>query len=113
VHGIHGWPLMCKARQRGGRRVARSEVMCVYQCGDDSMPPPPPGGGGSVVYVCMYVKIRRHQHTRVHAYTGPRRHTKAPACHIVCVWCNDQLYFFSVCGAMISYFLPRHLTSRN
>ena len=23
--------------------------------------------------VCMYVKIRRHQHTRVHAHTGPRR----------------------------------------
>jgi len=23
-------------------------------------------------YVCMYVKIRRHQHTRVHAHTGPR-----------------------------------------
>jgi len=32
-------------------------------------------------YVCMYVKIRRHQHTRVHAHTGPRRHTRAPACH--------------------------------
>jgi len=29
----------------------------------------------------MYVKIRRHQHTRVHAHTGPRRHTRAPACH--------------------------------
>jgi len=27
----------------------------------------------------MYVKIRRHQHTRVHAHTGPRRHTRAPA----------------------------------
>ena len=27
------------------------------------------------MYVCMYVKIRRHQHTRVHAHTGPRRHT--------------------------------------
>jgi len=26
-------------------------------------------------YVCTYVKIRRHQHTRVHAHTGPRRHT--------------------------------------
>ena len=22
------------------------------------------------MYVCMYVKIRRHQHTRVHAHTG-------------------------------------------
>ena len=34
------------------------------------------------MYVCMYVKIRRHQHTRVHAHTaGPRRHTRAPACH--------------------------------
>jgi len=51
-------------------------------------------------YVCTYVKIRRHQHTRVHARTGPRvnpvracthtrvhartgprRHTRAPACH--------------------------------
>jgi len=32
-------------------------------------------------YVCMYVKIRRHQHTRVHAHTGPRRHARAPACH--------------------------------
>ena len=32
-------------------------------------------------YVCMYVKIRRHQHTRVHAHTGPRRHTRAPVCH--------------------------------
>jgi len=31
--------------------------------------------------LCMYVKIRRHQHTRVHAHTGPRRHTRAPACH--------------------------------
>jgi len=29
----------------------------------------------------MSVKIRRHQHTRVHAHTGPRRHTRAPACH--------------------------------
>jgi len=29
----------------------------------------------------MYVKIRRHQHTRVHAHTGPRRQTRAPACH--------------------------------
>jgi len=34
-----------------------------------------------LLYVCMYVKIRRHQHTRVHAHTGPRRHTRAPACH--------------------------------
>ena len=25
----------------------------------------------------MYVKIRRHQHTRVHAHTGPRRHARA------------------------------------
>jgi len=33
------------------------------------------------MYVCMYVKIRRHQHTRVHAHTGPRRHARAPACH--------------------------------
>ena len=32
-------------------------------------------------YVCMYVKIRQHQHTRVHAHTGPRRHARAPACH--------------------------------
>ena len=32
-------------------------------------------------YVCMYVKIRRYQHTRVHAHTGPRRHARAPACH--------------------------------
>ena len=30
--------------------------------------------------ICMYVKIRRHQHTRVHAHTGPRRHARAPAC---------------------------------
>jgi len=30
--------------------------------------------------VCMYVHIRRHQHTRVHARTGPRRHARAPAC---------------------------------
>ena len=29
----------------------------------------------------MYVKIRRHQHTCVHAHTGPRRHARAPACH--------------------------------
>jgi len=28
----------------------------------------------------MYVKIRRHQHTRVHAHTYPRRHARAPAC---------------------------------
>ena len=28
----------------------------------------------------MHVKIRRHQHTRVHAHTGPRRHARAPAC---------------------------------
>jgi len=27
----------------------------------------------------MYVKIRWHQHTRVHAHTGPRRHARAPA----------------------------------
>jgi len=27
----------------------------------------------------MHVKIRRHQHTRVHAHTGPRRHARAPA----------------------------------
>ena len=26
----------------------------------------------SVLYVCAYVKIRRHQHTRVRARTGPR-----------------------------------------
>ena len=39
-------------------------------------------GAPSEIYnVCMYVKIRRHQHTRVHAHTGPRRHAKAPACH--------------------------------
>jgi len=24
----------------------------------------------------MYVKIRRHQHTRAHAHTGPRRHAR-------------------------------------
>jgi len=29
----------------------------------------------------MYVKIWRHQHTRVNAHTGPRRHARAPACH--------------------------------
>jgi len=34
-----------------------------------------------VAGVCMYVKIRQHQHTRVHAHTSPRRHTTAPACH--------------------------------
>jgi len=28
----------------------------------------------------MYVKIRRHQHTRVHAHAGPRRHTRPLAC---------------------------------
>jgi len=27
-----------------------------------------------------YDKIRRHQHTRVHAHTGPRRHARTPAC---------------------------------
>jgi len=32
-----------------------------------------------ICLVCMYVKIRRHQHTRVHAHTGPRRHARAPA----------------------------------
>jgi len=32
------------------------------------------------IKVCMYVQIRRHQHTRVHAHTGPRRHARAPAC---------------------------------
>jgi len=31
------------------------------------------GRGSQSVYVCMYVKIRRHQHARVHAHTGPRR----------------------------------------
>ena len=36
---------------------------------------------GPLLYVCMYVKIRRHQHTRVHAHTGPRHHARAPACH--------------------------------
>jgi len=53
--------------------------------------------GGSILgdtyYICMYVKIRRHQHTRIHAHIGPRRHARAPACrrhhiprraHIVC-----------------------------
>jgi len=30
--------------------------------------------------VCMYVKSRRHLHTRVHARTGPRRHARDPAC---------------------------------
>jgi len=34
----------------------------------------------SLLFKCMYVKIRRHQHTRVHAHTGPRRHARAPAC---------------------------------
>jgi len=34
-----------------------------------------------MIVLCMYVKIRRHQHTRVHAHTGPRRHIRAPACH--------------------------------
>jgi len=29
---------------------------------------------GVCSHVCMYVQIRRHQHTRVHAHTGPRRH---------------------------------------
>jgi len=32
----------------------------------------------------MYVKIRRHQHTRVHAHTGPRRHARAVALSGVC-----------------------------
>jgi len=36
--------------------------------------------GYACMYVCMYVKIRRHQHTRAHAHTGPRRHARAPAC---------------------------------
>jgi len=35
----------------------------------------------NISYVYVYVKIRRHQHTRVHAHTGPRRHTRALACH--------------------------------
>ena len=30
--------------------------------------------------VCMYVNIWRHQHMRVHARTGPRRHARAQAC---------------------------------
>ena len=33
------------------------------------------------ITLCMYVNIRRHQHTRVHAHTGPRRHARAPAGH--------------------------------
>jgi len=32
----------------------------------------------SSICICMYVKIRRHQHTRVHAHTGPRRHASMP-----------------------------------
>jgi len=41
------------------------------------------------MYVCMYVtyvKIRRHQHTRVHAHTGPRRPARAPACRWLLSW---------------------------
>jgi len=30
------------------------------------------------MYVCMYVKIRWHQHTRVHAHTGPRMYVVHP-----------------------------------
>jgi len=30
--------------------------------------------------MCMYVHIRRHEHTRVQARTGPRLHVRAPAC---------------------------------
>ena len=28
------------------------------------------------ICICMYVKIWRHQHTRVHAHTGPWRHAR-------------------------------------
>jgi len=38
----------------------------------------------------MYVKIRRHQHTRIHAHTGPRRHTRAPAETLACIAIGDQ-----------------------
>jgi len=36
-------------------------------------------------YVCMYVKIRRHQHTRVHAHTGmSARHSISMYIYIFC-----------------------------
>jgi len=45
----------------------------LYACLCSCMPARP-------LWVCMYVKIRGYQHTRVHAHTGPRRHARAPAC---------------------------------
>ena len=57
-------------RNEAGRQLLTSSLsdsagcMCMYVCKDDDDD-----------------KIRRHQHTRVHAHTGPRRHTRAPACH--------------------------------
>jgi len=50
------------------------------------------------MYVCMYVKIRRHQHTRVHAHTGPRRHTRAPACHILDIVCDMGSVKNAICN---------------
>jgi len=70
---------------------------------------------------CMsYVKIWRHQHTRVHAHTGPRRHARAPACHrhhipwlsvrrqeityIIIIYCYSySAYLVSFCVLYVSY----------
>ena len=57
-----------------GADMRRQSVLRVaLRCAHCLRPQTPP--------VCMYVKIWRHQHTRVHAHTGPRRHTRAQACH--------------------------------
>ena len=55
------------------------------------------------VYVCMYAQIRRHQHTRVHAHTGPRRHARAPSgvsqtveALLLLVWMEKKIGYTSI-----------------
>jgi len=38
------------------------------------------------MHVCVYVKIRRHQHTRVHAHTGPSHVGLAPSISIYIIY---------------------------
>ena len=47
-----------------------------------------------VLYVCMYVKIWRRQHTRVHVHTGPRRHTRDS---LRVIPCNLYMYINVQC----------------
>ena len=66
---------------RTGQGVMRASPTCFVTHYTQKISKAAVVNDSKAMYVCMYVyvKIRRHQHTRVHAHTGPPRQVAAKA----------------------------------